>query len=60
MKSKLICEGCGRVFVGIKAHRCPECLKKLCSERAKKTNLNRLGNEAYSKLCAERRAHANE
>lgn len=45
----IICVGCGKVFKGKYAYYCPACLKKMKSERAKRINLNKLGNEAYSK-----------
>lgn len=52
-----ICADCGRVFeAGKYQFLCRECLRKRLSEQAKKRNLNKIGNEAYSKLCAERRA----
>lgn len=57
MKSKKICIDCGRVYLGGEnSHYCPQCFKKVLSKHAKELNLNKLGNEAYSKLCAERRA----
>jgi hypothetical protein len=45
----IICDRCEKVFMGKYAYICPECRKKVSSETAKKTNLNKLGNEAYSK-----------
>ena len=48
--AKELCEDCGKVFEGSKwAHFCPECRKNRQSESAKKRNLNKLGNAAYSK-----------
>lgn len=49
----IICEGCEKVFQGKYAYYCPDCLRKMKSERAKRTNLNKLGNDAYSKQQAE-------
>ena len=48
--AKEICQDCGRVFDG-GAHQffCLECRKRRLSEAAKARNLNKLGNEAYSK-----------
>ena len=47
---KVICEDCNNVFEGgSKAFYCPDCRKRRRSEAAKKRNLNKIGNEAYSK-----------
>lgn len=58
MKSKLVCEDCGREFLGVKARRCAECFRKRLSMYAKARNLNKMGNEAYSRICAEKRKAA--
>ncbi len=50
----IICAMCEKVFHGKYASFCPDCLKKISSERAKRIGLNKLGNEAYSKQQAER------
>lgn len=42
------CDGCGCVISGRKRHYCPECVKRIQSETAKKRNLNKQGNDAYS------------
>lgn len=48
--SKTICEDCGKVFeYKFKAFFCSDCRKRRQSEAAKKRNLNKLGNDAYSK-----------
>lgn len=48
--AKVICEDCSKVFEGgAKAFFCPDCRKRRQSESAKKRNLNKLGNAAYSK-----------
>lgn len=55
--AKEICDDCGKVFeAGPKAFLCKECRSKRLSEAAKKRGLNKLGNEAYSKQQAERKA----
>lgn len=51
----IICERCEKVFMGKYAFICPECRRKAASDSAKKRNLNKLGNEAYSKKQAERK-----
>lgn len=55
-KAPAICEGCGVVFQSKYAFFCPDCRRKMNSERAKKTGLNKLGNDAYSKQQAELKA----
>ena len=46
-KAPVICEHCEKVFMGgAKAFVCPKCRKKIASERAKKINLSKIGNEA--------------
>lgn len=52
----IICERCEKVFMGKYAFICPECKKKAASDSAKKRNLNKLGNKAYSKQQAELKA----
>lgn len=52
----IICEKCGKVFMGKYAYICFECRRKVASETAKKTNLNKLGNDAYSKQQAKKKA----
>ena len=57
--AKEICEDCGKVFEP-KSNRgfiCPECHKKRLSRCAKVRNLSKIGREAYSELCAKRRAN---
>jgi Zn finger protein HypA/HybF involved in hydrogenase expression len=49
-KAPTICEYCEKVFMGgEKAFICPKCRKKALSERAKKINLSKMGNEARRK-----------
>ena len=45
-----ICEQCGKVFETKYAFYCPECRKKIASERAKKIGLSELGHKARKKL----------
>ncbi len=45
----VMCERCGKVFQTKYAFYCPECLKKIKSERAKKINLSKLGHKARRK-----------
>ena len=46
-KAPVICERCEKVFMGgAKAFICPKCRKKMLSERAKKINLSKIGNDA--------------
>lgn len=48
--AKWICNDCGLVYEGGPySHYCPECRRRRLSEAAKARNLNKLGNEAYSK-----------
>lgn len=56
--AKEICQDCERVFdpKSKKGMICPECHKKRLSRYAKERNLNKLGNDAYSKQQALRRA----
>lgn len=57
--AKEICEDCGKVFEP-KSNRgfiCPMCHRKRLSRYAKERNLNKIGNDAYSKMCAVRRAN---
>ena len=49
MLAPTICEECEKVFQGgANAFFCPSCRKKRLSAAAKKRNLNKLGNDAYS------------
>ena len=54
---ELNCERCGEVFYARteKARLCTLCRRKKMSETAKKINLGKLGNEAYSKQQASKR-----
>ncbi len=52
----IMCERCEKVFEGKYAHICPDCRRKVASESAKKRNLNKIGNAAYSKQQAQRKA----
>ena len=55
--AKEICQECECIFEpkSNKAMICPECHRKILSRCAKERNLNKLGNEAYSKQQAERK-----
>ena len=44
--SPAVCEICGNVFQTKYAFICPKCRKQIVSERAKKINLSKIGNEA--------------
>lgn len=47
--TKEICEDCEAVYEGgTFSHFCPDCRKNKLSKSAKKRNLNKLGNDAYS------------
>ncbi len=60
-KRHTVCNDCYAVFLGgPNAFLCPECRRKRLSEIAKKINLNKLGNEAYSKQQAKRKAVVND
>lgn len=51
------CERCGANYEGgWKAHYCQRCRRKQQSEWAREHGLNRMGQEAYKRQCAERRA----
>lgn len=56
--AKEICQDCERIFEpkSSKGMICPSCHRKRLSEAAKARNLNKLGNDAYSKQQAERKA----
>ncbi len=55
MLCQTICEDCERVFLdGPNAFFCPSCRKERLSAAAKKRNLNKLGNEAYSMQSQDR------
>ena len=51
----IVCERCEKVFMGKYAFICPECRKRASRESAKRRNLNKLGNDAYSKQQAKKR-----
>ena len=53
---QITCARCGKIFMAKEAVHCEDCRKKIASERAKRIGLNRLGNEAYSKQRAARKA----
>lgn len=56
--AKEICQECECVFEP-KSHKamiCPKCHRAILSRCAKERKLNKLGNEAYSKQQANRRA----
>jgi hypothetical protein len=55
--AKELCQDCGCVFEpkSSKAMICPKCHRKRLSQYAKARNLNKLGNDAYSKQQAERK-----
>lgn len=58
---KMICEICGDVYVGgWKSHYCQRCRRKRQSGWAKANGLNRMGNEAHSRKCAENRKNKEE
>lgn len=56
--AKEICQDCERVFEAKsnRARICPKCHRKRLRQYAKARNLNKLGNDAYSKQQAENRA----
>ena len=54
--NKLKCKDCEREFTGVTARRCKECRNRRLSMYAKERNLNKMGNEAYSRICAQRKA----
>lgn len=55
--TKNICEDCNAVYEGgPRSFLCPRCRKKRLSDEAKRRNLNKLGNDAYSKQRAEKKA----
>ena len=54
--SKRYCVDCGSSYIGgSKAHYCQRCRGKRQSGWAKENGLNRMGNEAHSRKCAENR-----
>ena len=59
--SKEICQDCEKVFetVSGRAFFCPDCVRRRISESAKRRGLNKIGNDAYSKKCSERRQREN-
>ena len=55
--AKEICEDCGKVYnAGAHTFFCPDCRKRRLSEAAKRRKLNEIGNRAYSKQQAKRKA----
>lgn len=51
----VICEDCEEVFMGgPNAHFCPKCRLERLRTAVKERNLNKLGNEAYSRQQAEK------
>lgn len=60
--AKEICEDCGMVFEpkSNKGFICQMCHRKRLSRYAKARGLNKLGNKAYSEMCAIRRANASD
>ena len=42
----IICERCEKVFKAKYAFYCPKCIKQMCSERAKRIGLSKLGVKA--------------
>lgn len=58
MPGKEICQECEKLFTpkSNKALICPSCHRKRLSQYAKERGLNKLGNDAYSEMCAIRRA----
>ena len=54
--AKEICQDCGKIFDGGPyAYFCPDCRRKRLSGAAKRRQLNKLGNAAYSAQQARRR-----
>lgn len=55
---KEICQECEKLFEpkSNRAFICPTCHRKRLSRYAKERQLNKLGNDAYSEICAIRRA----
>lgn len=55
--AKEICCDCEAIFEAKtnKAFLCPKCRKRRLSQYAKLRNLNKIGNDAYSAICARRR-----
>ena len=56
--AKDICQDCKKLFEpkSNKAVICPDCHRKRLSRYAKERRLNKIGNDAYSKMCAIRRS----
>ena len=55
--AKELCQECEKMFEGKgSAYLCPDCRRKRLSRYAKERQLNKLGNEAYSEMCARRRS----
>ena len=59
--AKEICQECECIFETKRSTAvfCPECRREILSRCAKERNLNKWGNEAYSKQQAEKRRHNN-
>ena len=56
-----ICADCGKSFeAGPNAHLCIRCRKIRLSQYAKNRNLNKIGNDAYSEQCRQRRDWSDE
>lgn len=55
--AKEMCQDCGKAFnpKSDRAFICPDCHKKRLSRYAKARQLNKIGNDAHSKMCAIRR-----
>ena len=53
-----VCDDCGCVFYAKskRTHICPTCKRKRLSQQAKRRNLNKIGNDAYSaqRECAKK------
>ena len=59
--AKEICEDCEKVYEGgAYSHYCPDCRHFRLSNAAKRRNLNKLGNDAYSEQRAIAREEANQ
>lgn len=57
--AKEICEDCEKVYDGGPySHYCPDCRRFRLSKAAKRRNLNKLGNDAYSEQRAIARREA--
>lgn len=55
--AKEICADCESIFeAGPYSFLCPKCRKQRLSDAAKRRKLNKIGNDAYSRQQAERKA----